>query len=247
MNKYTMFDLDKDNDLNDLFLTVGVSNYEEVEGFDCNNFNMIMKRNIAFEKYSNALWFIGMQTYINRNESSFLGFNLERRKFNDNLPERELMILLLALRNSKSPELTLKLSTPKTNIKTSNSNLIIALKSHLESIRLGHSNKFLKDVSDFDLSNLINEKKPLPRKRGAINKKFKVATLAIALVCILHWNEYILTKKRFDIKFSDEDCNLIYEYLLFWKLIEDKEADQTTTTLKKNYIRTMIRNIELDM
>lgn len=84
------------------------------------------------------------------------------------------------------------------------------------------------------------------RKTGARPKNDDLALLAEKISYLIRIKKFLSQKEINDIEkfpISDYDCNLVYEYLLFFKLIKPQEkSEKENTTTPTKSIRTLINN-----
>jgi len=178
----------------------------------------------------------------------------ENRMIND----KSLIKLLLMLRHTSTEKLVLSISSPKDKYTIKNkefNELIYKLLDDLFVIETTVGDKVRKVYRDDNwLNEMISEADDNSKsKKGAPKRKLFEFVLSEKLLCLLHYDTYKIDSNPDKISPSNTDCSFIYNFLVFWKIIEDTKKRIETNSYGEinsagtthNYIRSLIKNNRL--
>jgi len=172
--------------------------------------------------------------------------------------DTSLIKLLLMLRHTSREKVVLSISSPKDKYTIKNNEFNELLYKLLDDLFVSDvtvSDKVRKVYKDDDwlnemISNIDDEKRS---KKGAPKRKLFEFVLSERLLCLLHFDTYKIDSNPDKISPSNTDCSFIYNFLVFWKIIEDTKKRIETNSYGEikaagtshNYIRSLIKNNRL--
>jgi hypothetical protein len=170
-----------------------------------------------------------------------------------------LIKLLLMLRHTSTEKVVISISSPKDKFTIKNkefNDLIYRLMDDLFVSEITVNNIVRKVYRDDEcltemISDIENKNKS---KRGAPKRKLFEFVLSEKLLCLLHYDTYKVDPNPDKIRPSNTDCSFIYNFLVFWKIIEDTKKRIETNSYgvikaagtPHNYIRSLIKNNRLE-
>lgn len=236
--------------LNEYFKEINISPYLERpdEFYEQQGINLKQLRRILFnnplEHYTNYLIFVGYEFFVMQSDrimstSAILSNNVYNAR------------LLLFLRNTPSNKIEISVCS-NLNIKhtTHEKSIINAIKNELEHSfekLLNVGTEINNKISNDQLLDYIESKEKIAFRKGAPYSKHKVAAFAELLIFLAYYkeNEFIDPYKQAET--SNANCELIHDYLVFWRLIDKKEKiknqKKKSFVTPHNYIRQLIINL----
>lgn len=185
------------------------------------------------EDYTNHLIFAGFEFKMLQ-ESEFEGTLIRLKEEVTNAK------ILKVLRDISHSRLSFSLNNFNKGILHVSSKVITeAIQEALEKQFEKQDGELYVKISDEELKNFIIREEAIAFRTGAPSIMHRIAKLAEILIFLIHYEEnFNFTPETID-TFSNKDCRLVHDYLVFWGLIEDKSYQN----INHIYIRTMISNL----